>query len=53
MHQIARPFASNDLIIDYRWMNDESYLELSCNKNFMPMNSVIAHNSVGVMSILQ
>jgi len=27
MHQIVRPFASNDLIINYRWMNDESYLE--------------------------
>ena len=53
MHQIVRPFAPNYFIINYRWMNDESYLELSCNKNFMPMNSVIAHNSVGVMSILQ
>ena len=53
MHQIVRPFASNDLIIDYRWMNDESYLELSCNKNFMPMNIVIASNDIGAMPIYQ
>ena len=53
MTQIVQPFAPNDFIIDYRWMNDESYLELSCNKNFMLMNIVIASNDIGAMPIYQ
>jgi len=53
MHRIAHPFAPNYFFINYRWMNDESYLELSCNKNFMPMNIVTARNAVGAMPIYQ
>ena len=53
MHQIVRLFASNDLIIDYRWMNNKNHLELSRNKNFMPMNIVTARNAVGVIPLFQ
>ena len=53
MHRIARPFAPNYFIINYRWMNDESYLELSCNKNFMLMNIVTARNAIGVITLFQ
>ena len=53
MHQIVRPFAPNDFIIDYRRMNNKNHLELSCNKNFMPMNIVTARNAVGAMPIYQ
>ena len=53
MHQIVRPFASNDFIMNYRWMNNKNHLELSCNKNFMPMNIVTARNATGAMPILQ
>ena len=53
MRQIVHPFAPNYFIINYRWMNDESYLELSCNKNFMLMNIVIASNDIGAMPIFQ